>query len=404
MATMRVMMRDLAQRLYRESHHPVTGTATGGSTTTLKDVSAALAYNDGDSNAYDRLFILNETQNETGRVNEAGFTGGSGTLTFSPSVTTGFSNLETYLITVDHPDVLRNAINRVQRNIFLPTFFPLSLHIMGNDANDMEPSTIATDYSSTNATLATESTIVRHGAQSLKNTATSAGGYANTGSIGGQESQSLLAAVDCYVTLGDDATFRVWDVTGSAAVSSGDATSDEPSWMELVIPFSVPSGSEQIDLRMISDGNGDVTYWENIQLWSTGKRVYPLPSWITRPAQLLDMRGFRQGTGGPNTNDFRTNERRSTPLPYGFESVDRRANQPFHIWVEGTGARPFIYALRPLDELSSDTSDSVAEQDFVVRTAEKLIREPDKASETMALLRASFFQRVTTELPTRVLV
>jgi hypothetical protein len=401
------MCRDLAQRLYRESHWPVTGSATGGDTTSLIDTTALL-YSSGDANAWDRKWVYRETTPSdtviSSRVTEGGLNAGAGDLTLSPALSSSFASGNNYIITDEHIDVLKNAINRVQRNIFLPTFFPLSLHIVQNDANDMEPSTIATDYSSVNATLATESTIVKHGAQSLKSTAGAAGGYAALDvSIGVQAGQSLLAAVDCYVTLSDDATFRVVDVTDSAA-SIDTATSDEPSWMELVIPFSVPSNSEQIQLRMIGDANGDITYWENIQVWSTDGRVYPLPSWLTRPEQLLDMRGFRQGTGGPNTNDYRANERRSIALPYGFESVDRRANQPFHIWVSATSARPFIYALRPLDELSSDTTNSVAEQDFVVSWAARYMeaKTAQEKANVLARVRAIPFQRVTTKLPTRV--
>ena len=403
MATMLATMRDLAERLGRDSHFPVTGTATGGSTTTLVDAGTTtppcLFYSSGDPNAFDRKWVYQEDDGETSRITEGGYAGGTGTLTLSPAIT-GFANTDKYII-CDWPfQVLKNAINLVQQNLFLETFWPLSLHVMGNDANDMEPSTIATDYSATGATRATEATIVKHGAQSLKLTASVDGGFGNTGNIGVQEGQSLYAGVDCYVTSGDDATFTVLNATNSQTID--DATSDEPSWMELVIQFSTPSGCENIDLLMGGDANGDVTYWENIQVWSGGRRVYSLPSWITRPDQLLDVRGFAQGTGGPGDNDYRSNETRSQPLSYGFENVDRRGNLPLHIWVDAGSARPFIYALRPLVKLSADTSNSVAEQDFIVRWAEKLVREPDKASETMALLRAIHFQRVTTELPTRI--
>ncbi|KKN19512.1 hypothetical protein LCGC14_0944990 [marine sediment metagenome] len=405
MATMLVTMRDLAERLGRDSHFPVTGTATGGSTTTLVDAGTTtppgLFYSSGDPNAFDRKWVYQEDDGQTSRITEGGYAGGTGTLTISPAIT-GFADTDKYII-CDWPfQVLKNAINLVQQNLFLETFWPLSLHVMGNDANDMEPSTIATDYSATNGTRATESTIVKHGAQSLKLTATSAGGYANTGNIGVPEALSLYAAVDCYVTSGDSATFRVVDVTDSSATIE-DATTDEPSWIELVYQFSTPSDCEQIDFRFISDTDTDITFWDDFQVWSSGRRVYSLPSWITRPEQLLDVRAFPQGVGGPaSDNDYIANERRSQPLSYGFENVDRRANLPLHIWVDAGSARPFIYALRPLDELSADTSTSVAEQDFVVRWAEKLVREPDKASETMALLRAVAFGRVTTELPNRI--
>jgi hypothetical protein len=405
MATLIIMARDLAQRLYRESHWPVTGSATGGDTTSLIDTTELL-YSSGDANAWDRKWVYRETSPSdtvtSSRVTEGGLNGSAGDLTLSPALSSSFASGNNYIITDQHIDVLKNAINNVQKSTFLETFYPLSLHVMGNDANDMEPSTIATDYSSTNATLATESTIVFNGAQSLKITATSAGGYANTGNIGVSDSQNLYAAMMMYVTSGDSATFRVVDVTDSNATIE-DATTDEPSWVELVYPFSVPTDCEQIDFRFIADASGDIIYGDDFQVWRNGRQVYSLPSWITRPEQLLDVRAFPQGVGGPTSdNDYIANERRSRPLSYGFESVDRRANLPLHIWVDTGSARPFIYALRPLAELSADTSNSVAEQDFVVRWAEKLVREPDKASETMALLRAIHFQRVTTELPTRI--
>ena len=397
MATMLVMLEDLAERLYRESHWPVTGTATSGTTTTLVD-TAGLVYSSGDANQFDRKYAYIEfSTGESSRVTEGGYAGGTGTLTLSPAVTD--IGTEKYIITDQHIDVLKNAINRIQRNLFLETFYPLSVQVVRNDANDMEPATTATDYGGT-ATRALESTIIFNGAQSLKVTAGAANQYASVGAISVNEGETYYAAVMCSVNSGDDADFFIYDVTNATTINN--ATTDEVAWMELIVPFTVPSGCEEISTRMASVANGDITYWENFQVWSSGRRVYPLPSWITRPEQLLDVRSFAQGTGGPGDNDYRSNETRSRPLSYGFESVDRRGTSPLHIWVDNTSARPFIYALRPLDELSADTSNSVAESDFIVRFAEKLVREPDKASETMALLRAIHFQRVTTELPNRI--
>jgi hypothetical protein len=194
-----------------------------------------------------------------------------------------------------------------------------------------------------------------------------------------------------YVTSGDSGTFRVVDVTNSNATIE-DATTDEPSWIELIYPFTVPTDCEQIDFRFIADTSGDIIYAEDFQMWRNSTGVYPLPSWITRPEQLLDVRGFPQGTSGPaSDNDYRSNERASVGLEWGFERVDRRGSQPLHIVVQGTSLRPYIYALRPLPELSADTSTSPAESDFVVRWAEQLVRDPEHASETLALLRAVTF-------------
>lgn len=391
MATLIEMCRDLAERLYRESHWPVTGSATGGDTTSLIDTTELL-YSSGDPNAWDRKWVYRETTPSdtvtSSRVTEAGFSGSAGDLTLSPALSSSFASGNNYLITDHHIDVLKNAINRIQGSIFLPTFWPLSMHIVANDNNDMEGSGLDGDYSKTNATLATESAIVFNGAQSLKITASATAGYANTGNIGVNDGQQLNAAVMMYVTSGDSGTFRVVDVTNSVTIH--DAKTDEPSWMELYYSFS--ASGEQIDFRFIADANTDVIYVDDFQVWRQDGGVYALPSWITRPEQLLDVRGFPQGTGGPTSgDDYRSNERRSAGLEWGFERIDRRGKQPLHIWVRGTSLRPFIYALRPLDALTADTSTSVAEQDFVVRWAEKLIRDPEHAADTMALLRAVAF-------------
>ncbi len=405
MGTRISMQRELSRRLYADSHNPITGTNSSSTGTTITETGGALNYSSGDGNAFDRKYVYVVQAADAGargesRITEGGWTV-TGSLTIDPSIASLASG-DLFIISDHPPAVLQQAINAVQRNLFLPTFFPLSLHVMGNDANDMEPSTIATDYSASSATLAIETTTVFNGAQSLSVTATSTAGRADTGRISVVEGQPLYAAVMCRVSAsGESATFTVFRQT-SISVDIDSATTNEPSWMELIIPFTVPSGCEEIVLRMISDTNTDQTFWDDVQLWSSGRRVYSLPSWITRPEQLLDVRSFAQGTGGPNSNDYRSNETRSQPLSYGFENVDRRGNSPLHIWVNAGSARPYIYALRPLDELSADTSNSVAEQDFIVRWAEKLVREPDKASETMALLRAIHFQRVTTELPTRI--
>jgi len=294
-------------------------------------------------------------EGEVRYISEGGYTAATGTFATEVDFTAAVASGDTYEVHEIHPDEIDNIIKAKVRNIYAPTFFPLSLHIMAGDDNDME-SAPATNYSATNGTRANESTVVYNGAQSLKLTATSAGGYANTGSIGIPESTQLYAAVMCYVTSGDSATFRVIDVTNSNATID-DATSDEPSWMELVIPFSTPSGCEQADFRFISDANTDIAYWDDFQVWRQNGGVYPLPSWITRMDQVESVVGFPQGTGGPSSNfDYRANERRSRALRWGFEREDGRADNELHIWVEGTQDRPFIIARRNLSEPTSDTS------------------------------------------------
>ena len=312
-----------------------------------------------------------------------------------------------YILTKDDsPADLKNAINYVLRHFYVPTFFPLSMHILGNDCNDMEASTVATDYTDNTTdtgSLAAESTIVFNGGQSLKVTCddTSAAEYASLDSaLGVQENQGLYAAVMCYVTSGDSATFRVYDVTSSATIE--DMTTDEPSWIELVAQFSTPSDCEQIDVHMISDGVDDVTYWDDLQIWR-GRGVYKCPSWLTRQSQMIDVRAFPQGTGGPaSDNDYRTNERMSDPLNWHIEREDIRGDSPLHLWVNAGGARPYIYALRPLSELTSDSSVTPADQDKVIDFALDLILDPEKGRKRIANHKTAVLTAPSTHVQPRV--
>ncbi len=138
--------------------------------------------------------------------------------------------------------------------------------------------------------------------------------------------------------------------------------------MELVVPFTVPSSCEQIDLLMSGIASGDITYWANPQVWG-GTRVYPVPSWIQQESQVIDVREFPLGTSGPGSNDYLTNTRESRSLEWGFERADTTATEKVHIWVKAGSGRPYIVASRPLSELTTDTAVTRVSQDLVVQGA-----------------------------------
>ena len=396
---------ELCLRLYSHELPVVTGTNTGTNASNIVDLTGLLNYSSGDTSFYDgvyaRLVGTDDVSSGDSRITRGGWTV-TGTLVVDPDFSTTPVSGDLYTLSRHPPKLLDDALNRLLRNTYAETFFPLSLHVVANDANDMEPSTIATDYNSTGATLATESTIVKHGAQSLKSTATVAGGFAHLDAvIGVQEGQPLYAAVDCYVTSGDDAAFNILNKFNAQTIDS--ATSDEPSWMELVIPFTVPSSCEQIDLLMSGVANGDVTYWEDIQVWRAGTGVYPVPSWLEWPEQIIDIRGFPQGTTGPASDkDYRANERASVHLNWHVERVDRRANVPLRIWVESTSMRPYIYAHRPYAELTATEDTSNADLDALVEDAAFLVNHPDRAEQYLSVLRQNRLGGATIVAPRRV--
>ena len=308
-----------------------------------------------------------------------------------------------YILISSSPVALKKALNRVLQNDYMESWFPLSMHIVQNDANDMEASTLATDYEITTgaAALAIETTIVYSGLQSLKVTCDNANEYAALKTvINVNEGQNLHAAAMCSATQGDDAAFRIWRVT-STAVEIDSATSDEPAWMNLQPPvFTVPSGCEQIDLRLEGIGSDDVIYWADVQVWYNGSGVYPLPAYIQSPSQLLDVWAIPQGTAGPGAdNDYRTDE--YAPRPLHWEWVSKNPSS-MRIKVNCGDARPYLVTLRPRPELSSDSATTTANKDWLVAMADKVISEPEEASELLRNHVAAILARPVTRVSRRV--
>jgi len=278
-STLLVVLNELVQRLHQGETAlpvPVTGTATGGSTTTLID-DKKLLYSSADANAFDGIHVYQETDGETTRVTRGGNAGSTGTLTLSPAVVTFGSGTPKYMLSRWHIDVLKNNVNAVLRNTYMETIFPLSSLLMTSDDNDME-SAPNSSYTASNSNLAKETTIVFNGGASLSVTATATGGYATTGNITVNEGQNYYVSVLESTTSGDSGTLRVFDVTNSASIDT--AASDEIAYGDLAFQFSTPSGCEQIERRMISDATTDITFWDDLVLFDLEQRVFKLPSWV----------------------------------------------------------------------------------------------------------------------------
>jgi len=365
----------VAEKAFAGRYTPIVSTATGGAVGTVVDSAYAIPGATADHFDFKIIKIATDAggagaapEGEVRYISEGGYTAATGTFATEVDFTAAVASGDTYEIHEIDPGEIDKIIKRKVRDLYMPSLWPLSLLIVQNDANDMEPSTIATDYdiSVGASTLATETTIVRNGAQSLKSTNTVANEYfALKALLGVNEGQTLVAAASCYVTSGDDAIFRVWDTTNAAAIDS--ATSDEVKWMDLIVPFSVPTGCERVDLRMMGVGSDDVIYWDDIQVWAQNRQVYPLPSWVTRKEQIEGVIAFPQGTAGPGTLQYRPDEWSSYKLSWGVERADIRADNELFIWVDSPGySRPYVIARRTLPEPTSDTSAIFFEPDLLV--------------------------------------
>src|SRR3990167_3033428 len=218
----------VARRAYAGRHSPIISTATGGAVGSVVDPAYAIPGATADHFDFKIIKIATDAggagaapEGEVRYCTEGGYTAASGTFAVSANFSAAVASGDTYEVHEIHPNEIDNIIKRKVRNLYMPSFWPLSLLIVQNDANDMEPTSIATDYdvSVGASTLATETSIVYNGAQSLKSTNTVANEYfALKALLGVNAGQALVAAASCYVTSGDDAIFRVWDTTNAAAI------------------------------------------------------------------------------------------------------------------------------------------------------------------------------------------
>src|SRR3990167_7699393 len=153
--TVKAIRGKVAEKAYAGRYTPITRTATGGSTTTLVDSAYALPGATTDHFDFKIIKIATDAggagaapEGNVRYISEGGYTAASGTFTVS-AVWSGSSSVasgDTYEIHEIHPAEIDRIIKRKVRNLYMPSLWPLSMLVVQNDANDMEVSSIATDY------------------------------------------------------------------------------------------------------------------------------------------------------------------------------------------------------------------------------------------------------------------
>lgn len=333
------------------------GTVDSGDTDTLVDAAAALPASE--PNHYDGGWIkIRQTtdnlapQGEVRAIDNAGFTVATGsfeTVAFGATLTAA----DDYEIHREwHPGQLDTIANRLLRGLYMPSFFPLTLDLQGSDDNDMEASGV-TGWTGGTATP-TKSSTAYNGAQSITLTGSGALDYVTAGNFNVVAGESYYTAVMCQVDDGDSARVRMFNSTGSATIQdSGDTT--QTGWMEIIMQWAAPSGCRAAQAQLMCVANTDVARWDDYQVWANDAHVYPCPSWITRKDQVLGVYAYPEGTGGPVTDTFIADEMMKYPVSFRFDRADVRADTPLYIWVPALGRRrPYIYAHKPLTEVSFD--------------------------------------------------
>lgn len=302
-------------------------------------------------------------------VNTAGFDETS-IATVSPALGAVVPTGINYLILPKglYPEQLESAIADVLKSTESLTQFPLSLFILASDDNDMEASGVsAWTASSGNIAGSKDTDAVFNGSQSLAGTSIASGEYLYA-AFRVHELISLYAGIVGRVaSAGDEGILIAYDVTGAAEIDR--ATVDGVAWTELILPISVPSDCESLQIRLQNTGS-DTIYWDDVQVWRNSDGIYPCPSYITHPEMIERIDAYPPGTGGPGTLDYRADEKKAIQLNWHAEQVDPRADVPVRIWVENPrGNRPYIILKREFTELTYLTQSSPIDEEYIVAKA-----------------------------------
>jgi len=376
--TRRLLREEIIKKLYKP-RFPIlsTTTATAGNTTSLDDDVLEAGGEDTDFiGAWIYIAELVGSGPAIGsvtRVQNVDLGAASPTLDpIAPAFSAAIESGADYEIHYKyHPSVIHDKITEVLDDLEISVLLPLTLVTEG----DMENAP-ATDFTASSATLATDTTTVLHGTQSLKVTATSANGQGQSPSIDLPGSTAVLCAADVFITSGDSAKLILRDLTNSADLET--AESDETGWVHLEFTFTTPETCEQVALHAESQANGDITFWDSLILLPTMQSFFEPPSEAEYAADFGDLFYFSRGSLIPgSSNDFASHLFEGAERTWSSYTVERddTAVVPFRITIDRNPILHPLWIQVDVDfaSLSSDTSTTKAPKILVRELALALL-------------------------------
>src|SRR3990167_6610161 len=221
-----------------------------------------------------------------------------------------------------HPSIIHTHLDTVMGSLRQNYLIPLSQVTDGH----MQDSGV-TSWTASVATLTKDTTAAstRHGKQSLKVLATGANGQAQSASIPVKGGDQVLIVAEVYITSGDSARLRVYDVTNSAYITDADATSAQTGWVTLSFQYQVPATCELARVDLESPANTDATFWSYVIHWPLSNKFFDIPNLLeyahdVKNVYELPLGNSLSGTG--DLNAYRVNE--SPPVFFDHVNSERR--------------------------------------------------------------------------------
>ncbi len=342
------------------------GTATGGSTTTLVCASHPFmsSLTGASTNTYKLCEIRPTDGDEEGEARDIiTYAPSTGTFTVGLAWATGPGNGDTFDIYKRgiRYDAIKAAVNRALRKRYYRTVVPLTEVIDG----DMEANGTTSWTAATGATLSKVGTSgnLWRGLQSLRVQNDSTDDYAQSTSINVEPGTGRYVEAK-YRAASGTAELVAYDVTNSKEIDSRTAETvgreQGLEWNKLWFTFTVPDDCKQIAYRLQGQEADADIYWDDVISFRAGAREMALPDYIVREGQVVRvMRQTFAGKRGDTDSFTDYFHWMLIPDQSSVMNLWRVQFEPFlsePVWLEVS---------RPFGELSTDSSVCYADQEWI---------------------------------------
>lgn len=350
---------------------PRTATASG-STTSITDLAlgrGTMAVND-----FNHVGVENITNATFCAVDNAGLTVATGVLATSPAVTTTAQN-DVFILWPPEVDFtqIEDGVDLVLENTEAPFLHFPSLFVDSNIENTTETINFT---AISGATLGRNTTADNTflGEASLGVTTNATGEGVKTGGSAAdsvmrvtEREQVLISTFVKTATAGGAISVVLYDATAGEAIKTVDGI-DEQAWTEVRFQETVPDNCELLELRWTSDAATAAEFFiaAPIIIQSLYKRWYIAPPWLDRSTQIKEAWYLRQAFSSEQADTYLgfASALVAAPTPTLLETP-RALNEAWLLEL-GQHSRPYaIMAYRPFDALSSNTSTTRCDRDYI---------------------------------------
>lgn len=276
-----VTRQEVMAAFLRKTGLGVTGTASGGSTTTIDDTSRLLSSQMTTNEWVGGWARIAKNANSVGNAPEtqvraiSAFDPATNARVTVDAYTAAVEASDLYeLWTNPNPLVVIDLLNEVMTEELK---YPCYTVLTEVPDGDMEQSN-TTDWGSSNATISKQSNTL-FGIRCLRVLATAASAYANTATnidVEPSRGYHVSAVVRCQ-DASTTATLLVRDVTNGATIDSKTVSNLYPA--RVYFDFETPAGCKQITIRLMTNEDTKYTEWDEVCLQPHSFSEIRLPWW-----------------------------------------------------------------------------------------------------------------------------